>query len=407
MSPLSVQSKTCPIRVAIVTTDAREHERTYRETTPRFATGHQSLLEGFAQTKGIEVHVICCTQQPMHSPEKLAENMWFHSLHVPKIGWLRTLYQGCIRAVRKKLSELQPDLVHGHGTERECGISAALAGFLNLVTIHGNIREQARHSRPRIGSYLWLQARVEDFAVRRTLGVFCNSAYTESVVHSRARRTWRVPHALRLSFFDSIAESAPRPCILLNAGVITRRKRQLELLGVAESLYRAGLKFEFRFIGFVPTADDGYAREFLQRIKPMEAAGYARFLGPQPENKLVECFDSVAGVVHFPTEEAFGNVVIEALSRNLKFFGSRIGGIIDTTEGMPGAELFDKDDWTGLSDGIARWIAGGHVRPTRASRVVRKRYHPMVIADKHLDIYKEVLSSCGRGLPESSKRKCW
>lgn len=390
------------MKVVIVTSDARDHERTYHKKTPRFPAGHESLLEGFAKTKEIEVHVVSCTQQPMDSPEKLAENMWFHSLHVPKVGWLRTLYQGCIRAVRKKVHEIQPDLVHGHGTERECGISAALSGFPNLVTIHGIVGKQTGLSKPRIGSYLWLQTRVENFAVRKTSGVFCNSTYTESVVRARARRTWLVPHAVRLAFCVPIPESGSRPCVLLNAGVIGRRKRQLELLDVAEALHRAGLKFEFRFIGFVPPADDGYARQFLERIKPMETAGYARYLGAQTESDLVRCFDSVAGLVHFPTEEAFGNVVVEALSRNLKFFGGRLGGIVDIASGVPGAELFAKDDWAGLTSAISRWIQQGHPRPSSAAAEIATRFHPTVIARRHVEIYEEVLASFRAGTSRES-----
>ena len=381
------------MRVVIVTTDNREHERTYHETTPRFCAGHLSLLEGFALTPDLEVHVISCTQQPMRSPEKLADNIWFHSPHVPKTGWLRTGYQGCIRAVRKKVRELQPDLVHGHGTERECGISAALSGFPNLVTIHGNMAEQARMVRARLGSYTWLQARVENFALRRTKGVFCNSTYTQALARSSARQTWLVPHALRLAFFHPPPDPAPRPSVLLNAGVVCARKQQLELLDVAEALHRQGLKFEFRFIGFIPESDDGYARKFLERIKPMEAAGYARFLGPQPEGELVRCFDAVAGVIHFPTEEAFGNVVVEALSRNLKFFGSRLGGIKDIAQDAPGAELFSREDWPGLTAAIGRWIEAGHPRPTQSADFIRERYHPAAIARRHVEIYREVLSS--------------
>jgi hypothetical protein len=59
-----------------------------------------------------EIHVISCTQQPLSAPEKLAPNIWFHPLHVSKWGWLRTGYQGCVRAVRQKLKEIQPDIVH-------------------------------------------------------------------------------------------------------------------------------------------------------------------------------------------------------------------------------------------------------------------------------------------------------
>ena len=96
-------------------------------------------------------------------------------------------------------------------------------------------------------------------------------------------------------------------------------------------------------------------------------------------------------MVHFPTEEAFGNVVVESLARDLKFFGSRLGGIVDIAAGVPGAELFERDDWTGLADAIQRWIEAGCPRPQGAAALMRERYHPVVIARRHLEIYREVL----------------
>ena len=45
-----------------------------------------------------------------------------------------------------------------------------------------------------------------------------------------------MPHPARQVFFDPIPNTSPRPCVLLNVGVISPRKRQLELLDVAETL---------------------------------------------------------------------------------------------------------------------------------------------------------------------------
>ena len=102
------------MKVAILTTDNREPYREYHKSIPWFGTAPEALLQGFAEFPEAEVHVISCTQKPMvSSPEKIADNIWFHSLHVPKMGWMRTLYQGCVRATKKKLKEIQPDIVHG------------------------------------------------------------------------------------------------------------------------------------------------------------------------------------------------------------------------------------------------------------------------------------------------------
>lgn len=396
------------IKILSIATDNREHDRAYHETKPRFAAGHESLLEGFATIPEIELHAVSCTQEPMRSPEKLADNIWFHSVHVPKSGWLRTLYQGCVRAVRRKARELQPDLVHGHGTERNCGLSAALSGFPNLVSMHGSMIAQERLGDQRLGLFGWLSARLEAYALRRTQGVLCNSRYMDELVRPYARTRWVVPHALRSFFFDPPPSSHPRECILLNAGVLSPRKRQLELLDVAEALHAQGLKFELRFIGFAPPADSSgasYANRFLDRIKPMEAAGYARYLGPQPEHELVRGFDSAAAMLHFPTEESFGNVVVESLARQLKFFGSRVGGIIDIAEGVPGAELFAKDDWKGLTEALARWIKSGHARPTGSAALMRQRYHPQAIAHRYVEIYKELLGNVSKGAMGAEARK--
>ena len=383
------------MKIAILTTDNRQHYHEYGKSAPCFGTAPEALLQGFARLPEIEVHVISCAQQPMvSSPEKLAENIFFHSLHVPKIGWLRTLYQGCVRATKKKLCEIQPDVVHGQGTERDCALGAIFSGFPNVVTIHGNMAELARLFPAHIGSYGWLAARLENFALRRTAGVFCNSAYTESLVRPRAKKIWRVPNALRREFFETSPDvfPAPRKCVLLNVGAISERKRQLEILDAAQKLRRQNVKFEIHFIGR-PSPSDAYTAEFLKRIKSLQAEGWVRHSGEMPTDELIRHFNSAAALVHFPSEEAFGLVVAEALARGLKFFGARLGGIEDIASDADGAELFGADDWDGLAEAIAGWIKNGNPLAPVAAAQMRAKYHPLIIAQRHLEIYREVLAA--------------
>lgn len=380
------------MRIANLIMDMRQVQSSYAETTPRFPGGSASLLDGFAKLPDTEVHVISCIQKPAQAPKKLAPNIWFHSLHVPKFGWLRTGYQGCIRAVRRKLRELQPDIVQGDGTERECAISAAFSGFPNVVAMQGIMSEQARLNPNRIGSYLWLTKRIEDFVLARTNGVLCNSSYTENLVRSRARKTWLMPHPLRQSFLEPAPAPGARECVLLNVGMISPRKRQLELLDVAETLHRRGLKFEFRFVGYIYSAPGiAYGEAFKKRIQPMEAAGYARYVGAPDDDELLRQYDSAAAMVHFASEDAAPMTVLEGVGRELKFFGARQGGSIEITQDIPGAELVDVNDWSGLTEAIARWIAQGHPRPTGAAALVRERRSPIVLAKRHIEIYQEVI----------------
>lgn len=381
------------LRVALITTDGRQAIGQQNSDVPSFGTAPEALLQGMAHLGEIEVHVLGCAQQPLRSLEKLADNIWFHSLVVPKIGWMRTLYQGCIRATRKKLREIRPDIVHGQGTERDCAISAVLSGFPNVVTIHGNMRSVAKFYRARPGSFYWLAARLEGFALRRAAGVFCNSVYTERLVRPIAQKTWRVPNALRLAFLDPPVEKPVKTeATLLNVGALSPHKRQREILAMAGRLWRRGLRFELRFAGGIETKSD-YGAGFARELAEAEKAGYARHLGNLPVNELISAMDSASALVHVPKEEAFGLVVAEALARNLKLFGSRTGGVPDIADGVEGAELFPAWDWAALENSIARWIEAGCPRPASASAVMRQRYRPGVIAQRHLEIYREVLNT--------------
>jgi glycosyltransferase involved in cell wall biosynthesis len=94
--------------------------------------------------------------------------------------------------------------------------------------------------------------------------------------------------------------------------------------------------------------------------------------------------------VHASAEESFGLVVAEAQARNLKLFATRVGGIPDIVDGVEGAELFILDDYSGLGEALIRWKNAGGLRPRTAAAEMQRRYHPDVIALRHLEIYRDV-----------------
>jgi glycosyltransferase involved in cell wall biosynthesis len=377
------------MRIALLTTDNRENLRQYGSKVPAFGSAPEALLQGFAEIRDVEVHVISCAQQPMSSPCRLGDNIYFHGLHVRKYGWLRSGYQGCIRAVRRLLREIKPDIVHGQGTERDSALSAVFSGFPNVITIHGNMRSLAKTLGARIGSYYWWTAILEGLALKKSGGVFCNSEYTETLVRSHARRTWRVSNALRKEFFGEISlrreKSTP---ILLNVGTILPHKRQLEILRVADRLHKKGNRFEMWFVGPIDVSEP-YGAAVSSCIS---SRTFAQHFSYYEVDKLRSCYDHVDALVHFPKEEAFGLVVAEALARNLMLFGARTGGIPDITEGLTGPQLLPTNDWTALEDAIESWLKGDRV-PVATSTTMQSRYHPTTIARRHLEIYQELLQT--------------
>ena len=378
------------LRIAMLTTDGRGMSAKWAGSTPSIGTAPKALLEGFPELEDVEVHVVYCLRESMPNPATLGPGVYLHQLVVPKWGWMSTLYLGCIKAVQSCLADLRPDIVHGQGTERNCAMEAVYSGFPNVVTIHGIMLEMQRLGFHGHALYGRMASVLESHVLRRTSGVFCNSAYTQSLIAPRARRTWMVPNPIRSAFFGPRlvrppAGSVPR---LLNVGLVSPRKRQLEVLRMMGGIFRSGFPLHIVFAGDLGEATE-YGAAFARELRVAEKEGYASYAGVVDETALVALMDQSNGFVHFPSEESFGLVVAEALARGLKFFGANLGGIIDIAGGVEGAELHD--NFESLRDGIIAWLGAGVPAPASAAAEIAARYHPTVIARRHVEIYREVL----------------
>ena len=339
----------------------------------------------------VEVHVVSCIRQKVNTPPKLAANLFFHNLVVPKIGWMRTAYQGCIRAVRKKLNEIQPEIVHGQGTERDCAICAVFSGFPNVLTIHGNMRLISAVNQARPFSFPWLAARLETLTVPRSGGVVCITNYTQDAVKDLARRTWVVPNAVDQSFFEvnaPLATSAPKK--ILHIGTVCVRKNQNAFIRALDAL--AGQhKFELRFYGEAGE-QDAYGKEFFELIR---ARSWCAYHGWAKREELRALLGEATMLVLPSLEDNCPMAVLEAMAAGVPVVASRVGGLPDLIEDGRTGFFCDPLDASSMAGAIKRVLQN----PSEAAEVARQakerardRFHPVVIARRHLEIYREVLS---------------
>jgi glycosyltransferase involved in cell wall biosynthesis len=380
------------LTVAIITAERREAEKNYSSPTPAFGTAPEALLQGFAGLAGINVHVLSCTRQPVHAPPKLAENIWYHNLLVPKIGWMSTLYQGCIRAARKKLHEIQPDIVHGQGTEHDCALSAVFSGFPNVLTIHGNMGLIARVTHAKPFSFLWLAARLERLTIPRSRGVVCITHYTQAAVADLARRTWVVPNAVDAAFFEIEAKPVTeRPPKILCVGAICLRKNQNAFIRALDPL-AAKRRFEVLFLGQV-SPGRSYDDKFLNLVEERPWCVYG---GMANREKLKEHF-SEATLLTLPSlEDNCPMVVLEAMAAGVPVVAANVGGVPDLIEEMRTGFLCDPLDAGSMRMAVEKALADSARLigvAAHAKQDALRRFHPEVIAGRHLEIYREVLKS--------------
>ena len=378
------------MRIALLAADSRQVYRQYDRTTPAFGTPVAALIDGFSRRPEIELHVVSCTQEPMVSPGMLARNVWFHSVPVPKWGWMRTLYWGCSAAVRRRLEAIQPDLVHGQGTERECAITAVRSGRPGVITVHGNMRAIARHFRARPLSFHWLAARLEVAAIRRARGVVCLSTYGAQMAAALARRTWRVPNAVDAGLFETV-RAVSAPPLLLCVGSICREKGQIALIEALEPLAKAHA-FRLAFHGHL-IAGENYDQEFTQLVA---RHAWCEFRGFADRPALAAALSEATALLHPTLEDNCPMAVLEALAVGVPVIASRIGGLPDLIEDGRNGFLCDPQNPKTFADAVAQLLSD----PARAAAMsdvsraeARRQFHPDVIADAHVAIYREVLGT--------------
>jgi glycosyltransferase involved in cell wall biosynthesis len=376
------------MRIAILTTDNREHYKDYTNPVPHFGTAPEALLQGFTRRPDLEIHVVTCAREQMHSPQKLAENIWFHSLLAPKIGWMRTLYQGCIRATRKKLREIRPDIVHGQGTERDCAISAVFSGFPNVLTIHGNLRLIAKITRAKPLSYPWLAARLEALTIPRSHGVVCITQYTREAVVPLARQTWVVPNAVDARFFE-VENKPDESGTILCVGNVCVRKNQNAFIRALDDCALAK-KAKVVFLG--GTVDgDPYAEEFLSLVNSRPWCLYAGFA----DREALKGYLKHASLLALPSlEDNCPMVVLESMAAGVPVVAAKVGGVPDLIEDGKTGLFCDPLNPSSMRSAVERMLHDSALATEIAKSAKRRalqRFHPHAIATRHAEIYEEVL----------------
>lgn len=377
------------MRIVQITADDRMQLKLHDSSGPCFGTAPAALIEGFGGIPDVELHVVSCSSVVMPAPEKLGENIWFHQPVVNKWGWGRSMFFGCVKSVRKLLLELKPDIVHGQGTERYCALAATFSGFPNLFTIHGNMRVHARRADNGNRPYYVMAAFLETLCLKKADGIVAISNYTHELTKNLVQKSWVVPNAVDSRFFEIVARPSRVPRVLF-VGTLNQRKNPMGLIRACAEMLR---RRECTLV-LAGRVDDSscYMRECQKLIGSLPGV---EILGHIGRDELMKEF-ARASLLVLPTfEDNCPMVVLEAMAAGVPVAASRVGGVPDIVSHQETGLLFDPNDILEMEAGIRRLIHDEALREAmgRCGRQrAMERFSPRVVAERHLEIYAEILN---------------
>jgi len=196
-----------------------------------------------AKQPGIDLHIVTYASRVKQSQSVKCAGYTVHVIRdaIPFIdkSWAGLMnadaWTGFYARKRKLLSsikELKPDLVHGHGTEEGCGLTAVQSGVPAVVSIQGVIAEYQRtnpHARNRA------VMRTEAATVRNGHYFMCRTHFDKSFVRSLNSKAhiFHMPEPMNPLFFGVDRSKADAVRILYVGGFDPRKGLEHLLMSVA------------------------------------------------------------------------------------------------------------------------------------------------------------------------------
>ena len=281
-----------------------------------YATWLPQIAEAWDGQKEVEIHWIVMSELVQERRDVSEWGQMFHVLPTTQRGRSTTLFREDRRAIGAVLDEIQPDLVHGWGTEDVYGLAAVLSGRPNIVSMQGILSYYALKNRMPARSYL--QAMLELFILWKAEKVTTESEWGRDVARRRNpfAKVELVEYGVQQVFFETKWQPEETKPFALFVGGISPRKGIQDLVEAFRSPKLSSS--ELVVIG----GGEGEWSENLQKSAPPNI----RWLGRKTAAETAQ-FMAKAWCLVLPTRaDTSPNVVKEARVVGLPVITTRNGG---------------------------------------------------------------------------------
>lgn len=359
-----------------------------------------NLSRALAQRDDVELHLITLSQYVPASQTVAQGMITFHVIrsavpfthrgYPPWWQWdVLTGFRADRRRLRRVLAQIEPDLVHGHGTEGPYALAAAQSGRPAVVSMQGIIAEIGRlHPVFRYRRVAGLEAA----AVRQARFFTCRTAYDTGFVRTLnpTARIFTIHEAVNPVFFSSDKPSAGAPMLLFVGSLVPWKGLDL-LVEALAMVRRACPDVSLRVVG---TGSDAAQKHYRQLIEQRGLAQAVEFLGFQPAAEIARLHREAQIFVLPSQNDNSPNALAEAMVSGLPVIATRVGGIPSMVEDGTTGLLVPWGDPQALAAKIL-WLLQQPAERQRlaanARRVARERHLPENVACATIVAYKEVL----------------
>jgi len=341
-----------------------------------------------------EFHICTLNESVKKSMVISKDNLFIHYIRFPcKNMPILVPKQWYYAKVRNIIQDIQPDLVHAHGTGKDYANTAIKWNpALSVITVHGVIQHESRHWTGLKGNYHRITGcQMEREILQKARNLIVVSPYVERSIRVQTSADITVIFNPVERVFTTVKKDEV-PHRLLFVGGIEERKGLEVLIRALETIKKVIPEVELHIVGGIRKIV--YYQKMLSLIKSLDLEQNIRFLGSLPEKELLREYSEAAVFVLPSFEESQGIVILEAMATGTPVVATRAGGIPDMISDGVNGLLADCGDDTQLYAAIVSLLQDKEQRKKlgQAGKQSALQYLPEIIARQHLDVYNRILS---------------
>lgn len=289
----------------------------------------------------------------------------------------------------KIIDEIQPHILHVHGTEGGYFASAFKIKIPCIISIQGIISEIAKIE-PTISGYS--QIPFEQYAIRNAKYFGCRTNFDWQYVMSKNKNAiiFDLPEAINKVFFEK--HWKPRSGIsLLFVGSILHRKGIEDLIHALYKLKNIYPSIHLKIIG---SGTKKYISYLNKIIEQYNLSKYVTWLGNKSPTEIAFQLTQCNFFILPSLIENSPNCLTEAMAVGVPCIATNVGGIPSMIDDKIDGMLFEKHDIDGLVN-ILRFLANDIELQNKLSMNARakafQRNYPPNIAKKYVEVYKRII----------------
>ena len=367
-----------------------------------------NLARGFAELGVRDIHYLVVTPEVDRLTVDEGPFGKLHRIPQPRGSGSATFFLWRRNLILKELAWIQPDIVHGQGTEQEYGFTAVTSPYPNVITVHGIMHRVHRVTPPPLFSLDHVPRWMEKIVVRRAGNVICLSREVEHFFKERGSQAHchLVPNAVAPCFFD--VQPQPRAeasFALLFVGTIYPLKGLLHLVeALAEAQKKLGAGILLRVIGHIGGGADAikYDKQVRHRAEELHIAERVQWLGVLNERDVARQLAHSDVLVLPSFQETLPMAVAEAMAAGVPVIATRAGGTPELVEHNQTGLLVTPGRSDELAGALCKLLPDAALRRQFGAAGRAKAladYAPRVVAAKTLAVYETICQGKRFGSP--------